>query len=262
MSNPRFPPELLDHVIDHLQDTRDALESCCLVSKSQIPRTRKHLFAHVRFRTTKDLQSWKSTFPNPSTSPAYHYAQTLTIDFFPTITAADAEEGGWIPAFSRVVCFEVGTHDEDRNGPTTSLSPFHGFSSALKSLRVAFTALPSSDVFNLIYSFPHLEDLWIVTNHHFDSSFGGRQAAIQPPIPPPFTGTLKLFSGEGMDSIASWLLSLPKGPNFEGLYLVWGEDTSLMTALVEKCSLTLKYLRIDSLLCLGMPSHHLFHADR
>jgi hypothetical protein len=39
----RLPAEMLDHVVDHLYDTEDALRNCCLVSKSWIPRTRKHL---------------------------------------------------------------------------------------------------------------------------------------------------------------------------------------------------------------------------
>jgi hypothetical protein len=56
---------MLDNVIDCLHDTRDALKNCCLVSKSWIPRTRKHLFATIAFTTTKRLQSWEETFPDP-----------------------------------------------------------------------------------------------------------------------------------------------------------------------------------------------------
>src|ERR1700753_246461 len=50
MSGPRLPAELLDHIADLLRD-RETLESCCLVSKSWIPRARKHLFACVAFHT-------------------------------------------------------------------------------------------------------------------------------------------------------------------------------------------------------------------
>ena len=81
MSKPYLPQELLDHVVDNLQDTKDA------------PRTRKHLFADVRFRTAKDLQSWKSTFPDPLTSHAYH-TQILSIELLPVGAVTDAEEGG------------------------------------------------------------------------------------------------------------------------------------------------------------------------
>ena len=66
MSKPYLPPELLDHVVDNLQVTKDALESCCLVSKSWVSRTRKHLFAHVRFRTAKTFSHGEARFRIPS----------------------------------------------------------------------------------------------------------------------------------------------------------------------------------------------------
>ena len=187
MSNPRFPPELLDHVIDHLQDTRDALESCCLVSKSQIPRARKHLFAHVRLRTAKDLQSLKSTFPDPLTSPVYH-TQILSIEFLPVGAATDAEEGGWIPTrYTR---------------PPTSLIPFHGFSPALKPPHLDFPAVLASDVFSPIYSFPLLEDLCVGVKCGLGGG-GYRKPAIIESHTPLFTGTLKVSSRVAKNSIAS-----------------------------------------------------------
>ena len=57
-----LPPELLDHVVDNLSLTRDALKTCCLVSESWIPRARKHLFANIEFLTPEHLQSWKNLF--------------------------------------------------------------------------------------------------------------------------------------------------------------------------------------------------------
>jgi hypothetical protein len=69
MSNPHLPAEILDHVVAHLYDMRDALKSCCLVSKSWIPRVQKHLFTDVMFYTIKSLQTWKEMFPDPSISP-------------------------------------------------------------------------------------------------------------------------------------------------------------------------------------------------
>ena len=77
MSDPPLPEELLDSVVDFLYDERDALKSCCLVSKSWIPRTLEHIFAQVEFFGTENLESWKTTFPDPSTSPAC-YAKSLS----------------------------------------------------------------------------------------------------------------------------------------------------------------------------------------
>jgi uncharacterized protein (DUF2384 family) len=60
MPNLHLPAETLDHIVDHLHDTEDALRNSCLVSKSWIPRTRKHLFADTEFPTEESLQSWTS----------------------------------------------------------------------------------------------------------------------------------------------------------------------------------------------------------
>ena len=142
MSNPILPAELLDHIVDHL-DTICALRNCCLVSKSWIPRTRKHLFTKINFDVGQKLHSWKRTFPDPSTSPAC-YAKTLSIDCLPAVTAADAEVGGWIRSFSRVVHLEMDSNSEAVIESMISFVPFHGFSPFIKSLRIDSALLPSS----------------------------------------------------------------------------------------------------------------------
>jgi hypothetical protein len=161
MPNPYLPPEILDRVIDLLHDEPETLEWCCLVSKSWIPRTRKHLFADIRFRTEKRLDLWKKMFPDPSTSPA-HYAKTLFIDCPQVVVAADAEPGGWIRGFSRIVHLRVGNRRLSVDG-SFSLVPFHGLSPNVKSIHITVHALPPSQMINLILSFPLLEDLSVFT---------------------------------------------------------------------------------------------------
>ena len=178
MSKPYLPPELLDHVVDNLQVTKDALESCCLTSKSWVPRTRKHLLADVSFRTAEDLQSLKSTFPDPLTSLAY-YTSILSIGFLPVGAATDAEEGGWIPT--------------RYTGPATSLIPFHGFSPAIKSLHLDFPAVIPSDVFNLIYSFPPLENLCMGAKCGGGGGGGYRKQQPLSPTPPVYRYPEALF---------------------------------------------------------------------
>ena len=138
MPTPRLPPELLDHIADLLRDSEKELKNCCLVSKSWVPRTRRHLFVKIRFNTEITLRSWRETFPDPSTSPAY-YTKTLAIECIPVgITAEDAEPGGWIGGFSGVVHLEVGDREHAKEVPIGSLLLFHGVSPAVKSLRVDF----------------------------------------------------------------------------------------------------------------------------
>jgi len=242
MSSPHLPAELLDHVVDVLHGTRNALRNCCLVSKSWVPRTRKHLFASGRFITAKELQSWKKAFPDPSTSPA-HYTRTLLIG------CADVELGSWIGGFSQVVRLELVSQSMYINESEISLVPLHGFSPVLKSLRVAFAVLPSSRIFDLLLSFPHLDDLAVISfDAAIDNGCGpdGLPAVAQPSSPPTLAGSLDIFLKGGMGSISRRLLSLPSGPHFQKLKLTWNyeQDLPLATALVEGCSHTLEYLDI------------------
>ena len=139
MSNPHLPPELLDLIVDLLHDDHDALKACCLISKSWIPRTRKHIFVDIVFVNKWDLKWWKDTFPDPSTSPA-HYADTLFIECPYVVTAADAEAGGWVRGFSRVVGLML--DGSNRYVEESFLVPFHKISPILKTLHVYFDVLP------------------------------------------------------------------------------------------------------------------------
>ena len=240
MSNPDLPPELLDHIVDLLHDDEEALKTCCLVSKSWISRARKHLFANVKLHPPARLQAWRNTFPNPSTSPAC-YTKTLSIED-PEVTVADAQEGGWITTFSRVENLDASVYN-----PKISLTPFHGFSAAIKSVEIDFSCPPRS-IFDLICSFPLLEDLCLVISR--PAHFNQQPAAPQPFNTPVFTGSLMLFVKVpwGMKSIIRWLLLLPGGLHFREIKFVsgWNEDPSPISELVGACSTTLETLKIRS----------------
>ena len=249
MPDPHLPAEILDHIVDHLQGTEYALRNCCLVSKSWIPRTRKHLFADVVFPTVENLQSWKEAFPDPSTSPAC-YTKHLFVGCSLAITAADADVGGWITGFSRVEYLALEDQKLFSNGSST-ISLFHGFS-PVKSLHLVFTDLPPPRVFNLILSFPLLEDLAVFTSHGIsaddDNGSDGLSTVVHPSSPPAFTGSFELLLGErGMKPFTHWLLSLPGGIHFRKLTLTWihEEEISLVETLVEACSHTLESLDIS-----------------
>jgi len=236
MSNPRLPREILDYTVDLLHDKQDALKQCCLVSKSWVPRTRKYLFARINFNHPDDLEAWKGTFPDPANSPAYH-TRSLFVGCPRSVIAEDAEEGGWIRAFSRVVRFKVYTplyyHSE------ISLVPFHNFSPALKSLCV-INSLSRSQVFNLVCSLPLLEDLSMREVRIGGAGYDGID--FQPLASPSLTGTFKLYSVDGMEPIVRRLLDLPSGFHFRKLVLTWRneEDIRWITELVVGCSDTLE----------------------
>ena len=251
MSNRHLPAELLDHIIDLVYDSRDALKSCCLVSKSWIPRTRKHLFADIGFTNTV-LRSWKKTFLVPSTSPAC-YTRVLLLMFPLAVAAADREEGGWISTFTHVERLEViATFAVDStHWQGFSLAPLHGFSPVVKSLHLLFYAVPSSQVFNLIYSFPLLDNLSLTSYDSWtgdNNAFDGPTTAVQSSISPSFTGTLKFNVSVHEGFVASRLLSLPGSLHFRRLYfrLNRGEaGVSPITTLLEGCRFTLEFLKVD-----------------
>ena len=242
MSTPHFPSETVDHIVDFLHDSKLALRSCSLVSKSWIPRSRSHLFADVSLHTKNDLELWREIFPDPLTSPA-RYTKTLFVDC--TEVVADPEVGGWLRGFSGVVRLRM-----DNLGllmSKVSLVPFHGFS-PIKSLRVD-SFIPPSQLFNLILSFRLLEDLTLTAGIRvltMGPAPNEPQTVLHPSNSPPCTGSL-LLSKIAMEYIAYRLLSLPGGIHFRKLTLSWldEEQFSLATALVEACSHTLEYLDIS-----------------
>jgi len=241
MSN--LPCESLDHIADLLDGGQTPLRNCCLVSKSWIPRTRKHLFAKIHFRTAKNLLSWKKTFPDPSTSPAC-YAEALFIGGPKVITATEVEAGGWIRGFSRVVrLVMVGQYVFSR-GWEFSFALFHGFSPVIKSIRISTLGFLSSQLLDLILSFRLLEDLSII--NCYGRTPDGLLAVARPSGLPAFTGSLGLDMRGGMQPIARRLLSLPGHIHFRKLTLKWSreEDIPLTVAFVERCSRTLESLDI------------------
>jgi hypothetical protein len=242
MSNPDLPPEILDGTIDLLHDEPETLKRCCLVSKSWIPRTRKHLFADLGFQTEKYQRLWQETFPDPSTSPA-HYAKDLFVGFSLDI-AADEGAGSWVRGFSRVEHLVVVA------GWSFSLIPFHGFSPILKSLRLIVPALPFLRIIDLIVSFPLLEDLAVVVFYKMPDGDDGSDSlltAVQPSSPPVFTGSLELHSRGGMEFFTRRLSSLPGGIHFRKLVLTWFYETDRLVtmALVEGYYHTLESLSIS-----------------
>jgi hypothetical protein len=228
-----LPPEILDLILDHVRYERTTLKACCVVSKPWIQRTRRYLFARVEFHAPRShIKLWKKTFPDPSNSPAHH-TRHLSIYGLSVVTAADADMGGWIRAFHNVVHLYLQPFGSE--GHQVSLVPFHGFSPNLRSLRLTFT---SSEVLDLICSFPLLEDLAL-------APFGsGSDVWNTPSTSPKLTGSLDLRAFGTIRPVARRLVGLP-GLHFTKITIAYlNEDVESVTDLVSKCSNTLKYLDI------------------
>ena len=248
MSNPYLPPEILDHIVEFLHDDPKTLKGCCLVSKSWIPRTRKYLFDEIELRYKAHLRLWKEMFPDPSTSPA-NFAKCLHVGCASAITTADAEAGGWLTGFTHITHLGVGPRETYHGESGISLIPFLRFSRTIKSLHIKSVDLPPSRIFDFILSSPLLEDLNLVgyrTLVDDDDDSDGPPAFVQPSNPPVLTGSLNLCLKNGVEPVASRLLSIPGGIHFRKLTLTWHreEDVSSIIALVRECSRTLESLKI------------------
>ena len=235
MSSP-LPPEIFDLIIDFLHDDPDTLEACCLVSKSWIYRTRKHLFAHVEFLSQSDLKLWRKTFPDPSNSPA-HYARSLSIYASEVLTLVDTGVGDWIRAFSGVLRLRLGVSHTD-----ISLAPLYGLFSTLKSLRVDYGSyLYPLEKFYLLGSDFSLQDLALVP---FDYSSKVDECNI-PSTSPKLTGFLDLRASGTIRPAAHLLLELPNGLHFSKIHVSYeDEDFESMMDLVSSCSDTLESLSV------------------
>jgi hypothetical protein len=229
--SPSLPPEILDLIVDHLHNEPTALKACCVVSKLWIQRTRTHLFSSIQFHpSTSSIELWKKAFPDPSNSPARH-TRSLVIRGIPIVTAADADESGWIRTFHNLVHL----HLECPHWERVSLVPFHGMSPVLRSLRLVSS---SPDILDLICSFPLLEDLALI------SPSRGSDAWNIPPTSPKLTGFLDLSMFGGIRPFAGRLLSLPNGLHFTKIAVRLDEGIHSVIDLVSRCSNTLESISV------------------
>ena len=237
--SPSLPPEILDLVVEHLHGGRTTLEVCCTVSKSWIPRARRHLFSRVQYHNRESsFGSWMNAFPDPSNSPAHH-TRDLSIRTLRDIIVATTIGHAWVCTFCNIVSLTVEASVWDCS--RASLVPLHALSPSLGSLCLIHTSIPSSDVFSFICSFPSLEDLSLILIG------GGDEADIStlPLTSPKFTGTLRLMMKHGMRSDVRRLIALPGGLHFAEIWVgCLPEDSESITSLVSTCCNTLESFTI------------------
>ena len=226
-------PEIFDLIIEDLCDDPTSLKACCLVSKSWVPRTRTYLFAHIRFHGGRStIRSWTETFPSSPSSPSHHTRDLRIYEPLP-------DESTWIHSFNHVenllvFAFGWGTSE-------TSLVQLQRLSPTLKSLILIHPSISSTEIFNLVCSFPLLEDLTICRG---EAESDDSNEWVAPSTSPKFSGALHLI--EEIRSTALLLLALPDGLHFTKIMVMCSTgDAGLLMDLVSRCSDTLEFLCID-----------------
>ena len=234
-----FPPEVCDLVVGHLHNDVKTLKSCCLVSKSWVPRSRTHLFACVEFNfnSKRSIEVWRKLFPNPSESPARH-ARILKIANSSVLKTAVTSALPWIHPFRHLV--ELRLSDFILVSKPISVVQLLGLSPALKSLSLCGIYSPLLEVFNFICSFHLLENLELRHN-----KLEGNIDEWDPPsASPKLTGSLTLDGS--CTPIMRGLLCLPGGLHFSKVTVLHPIDgAESMVELASKCSNTLESLCIQ-----------------
>ena len=205
----------------------------------------KASLSKIKFYEKRRLQSWKSLFPDPSSSPA-HYAKTSHISCLEIVTRADAEEGGWTPTFSRVLNLVVNLSCSGSKAPNISLVPLYRLSPTVKALHISASFVPPR-LLNLVYSFPLLHDLTMSINDMSVSTLEllnpsllrWKLMPVHSSTPPPFTGTLKLSTHSRLDLFTPLLPLLINSRKLD-LFVSTENDSPFIMALVKKCCNTLE----------------------
>jgi hypothetical protein len=242
-----LPPEILDLILDHLHDEPTALKVCCLVSKPWVRRARRHLFDNVEFHPLepRSLESWMKAFPDPSNSPVHH-TRSLSIHGLPDIVAS-TDARPWVHSFHRISKLTVDTILWRM--ARGSVREFRGLSPALKSLVLNHTSIELSEVFDLICSFPLLEDLSL----RILSTKSDTDEWTAPSTSPKLTGSLHL--SDRIRPASRVLLTLPGGLHFVKVTICCSiNDANSAMGLVTRCSDTLESLFIYYYFSSAFPS--------
>ena len=227
-----FPPKskIIHYITDSLLWNSLTLES--------YSRILEHLFYHVDFSFPEELDEWKRIFQNPADSPVSYtrFLQCRTELF-------DVEDARWIKGFNCVEHLEV---FGDRRGTPNSGSfrAFHNLSPCVKSLLVQWRDLPLQEVFELICSFPELENLNVWSyKGHADKPID--ESISQDLVLPVFTGTLVL--GKVTAGFVRKLLGFGEPHNFRKIVVgyCFAYQFEGVNNLVKKCSHTLESIIVD-----------------
>ena len=194
----------------------------------------------VELKCPEDISAWKRLFPDPANSP-FTYTSHLRLLHAKLVTAEDAS---WIRRwFTNVVRLEISIDPESGDKPMRDpFSRFHNLSPTVRCLSICWSALSTEQVFELVCSFPLLEDLRIIGwGGMYDKVWDAPRHYRLPGL----SGTLEL--GSMVPDFMFQLLEHPSRLSFRKI--VWREgwrnEYLGVNELVRRCSDTLEYVHIE-----------------
>ncbi|KAF9646910.1 hypothetical protein BDM02DRAFT_2861371 [Thelephora ganbajun] len=232
---PRLPQELLDEIMDHLADDFISLRRCSTAARTFVPPCRRHLFRRVVFRP-HNLPTWKTTFPDPSTSPAA-YTHEMRIHFASDVPTQLAE---YMPYFFNVRDLTlIGGRCENRDW----VSSIGRLPASIRSLTMKFVSVTNAQVLEIMEQLPNLDDFSLCTFKGGDFTAGAGEI-----LRGRYGGKLDLLLMEDFHaSIVRSLLKAPEGLGFKSIkaFCNTGDDFPLYVDLVATCRDTLVNLDIS-----------------
>ena len=200
-----------------------------------MPPCRRHLFSRVVFRS-HNLPTWKTTFPDPSTSPAA-YIREMHIHVVPDAPPQLAE---YMSYFSNVRDLTlIGGRCESHEW-TSSIGRLPA---SISSLTMKFVTVTNSQLLEIMGQLPNLDDFFLCT-------FQGRgfPAGTGEILRGRYSGKLELLlMGDPHASIVRSLLEASEGLGFKGVKAFCNaeDDFPAYVDLVTACQDTLTDLDIS-----------------
>ena len=157
-----FPQEIIDDIIDHFQDDLPPknLQTCSLVAKSWVPRSRRSLFRDISFPGRNRFDQWCKAIPAGSDGIA-SYARVLRLsDPWGKLMDPDFLQGRLahftsFRSLQSLAFFLVDLSGFDRISITNCFRHFE----TVKSLVLCNVASPITNILLLTYLFPNLQRL-------------------------------------------------------------------------------------------------------
>ena len=250
-----FPQEIIDDIIDHFQDDPSPknLQTCSLVARSWVPRSRRSLFRDVSFPGKNRFERWCKAIP-PGPDGIASYTRILRLSdpwerlMDPAFLQNHIAHFASFRSLQSLVFFLVDLSPFDRN---TITGCFHQFES-VKSLIFYNVASPITNILLLTYLFPNLrrldiEDLkppkdMIVMDVPVDvEPFMVRTLETAPTL----RGSFRMANiPVGASQLLSWFLKFPL--DFQEIRLTDCDWTSTdpLSRLIDACGPGLRLLEI------------------
>ena len=234
-NTPRLPQELLDEIVCHLADDTISLRLCSMAARPFVQSCRRLLFRRVIFRP-HNLPTWKSTFPNPSISPAV-YTREMRIHLASDEPIQLAE---YMPYFSNLRDMTLIGGRCENGDWIQSIGPLP---TSIRSLTMKFASITNAQVLDVMEQLPNLDDLSLCT-------FKGAGLTVETGeiLRGRYCGKLDLLLVEDFHAgIVRSLLKAPEGLGFKSIKALCNteDDFPVYVDLVASCRDTLVDLDIS-----------------